>query len=339
VTAVSPGVEPGLVLGAGQWSVTERRGRLTAAERLAADVRAGLRQHPPTLPARWFYDERGSRLFEQITELPEYYPTRRETEILTSRAAEIATLTTATTLVELGSGTSAKTRLLLDALTASQPITFAPIDVSAEVLTTAARAVAAEYPTVVVRAVVGDFDDPLGPLPGTPGRRLVAFLGGTIGNLEAAGRAAFFGRLRAAMAAGDHFLLGADLKKDPRRLVAAYDDSAGVTAEFNRNLIEVLRRELAAVGLSAADFEHVARWNDEAGRIEMWLRAVRAVHARFPSIDLDWDLAAGEEMLTEISVKFDLPALHAELAASGFVPTRAWTDEAADFSLSLLAAR
>ncbi|HVT63843.1 MAG TPA: L-histidine N(alpha)-methyltransferase [Mycobacteriales bacterium] len=316
-----------------------RRTVVSTAERLAADVRAGLHQSPPTLPARWFYDERGSKLFDEITRLPEYYPTRRETEILVQHARDIVTLTKATTLVELGSGTSAKTRLLLDAFSHRGALTFVPIDISVEVLTGAAQRTADDYPDVTVHALVADLDDPLGPLPGDPGQRLVAFLGGTIGNYTAAGRAAFFDRLRDSLDQSDHFLLGADLKKDPARLVAAYDDSAGVTAEFNRNLIDVLRRELDAEGIESSDFDHIARWNDDLGQIEMWLRARRDIHASFRLIGIEWDLPAGGEMLTEISVKFDLPVLHAELEVAGFDVAEAWTDAAGDFSLSLLVAR
>jgi L-histidine N-alpha-methyltransferase len=324
-----------ITIGDDRWSVAQRDLGKPVAERLADDVRAGLKLTPPTLPARWFYDERGSILFDQITRLPEYYPTRRETEILTAHADDIADLTGATTLVELGSGTSEKTRLLLDAFSRRGPLRFVPIDVSVEVLTDAARTIAAEYEKVDVEAIVADFDESLAPLPGQSGERLVGFLGGTIGNLAPAGRAAFFARLRGALAPGDHLLLGADLKKDADRLVAAYDDSAGVTAEFNRNLIAVLARDLDATGLSPDDFEHVARWNAERGRIEMWLRATRDVHADFRAIDLHWDFAAGNEMLTEISTKFDLPLLHGELIRRGFRIAESWTDCAGDFSLTL----
>jgi L-histidine N-alpha-methyltransferase len=324
--------------GDSRWSVTERDLGKPVAERLADDVRAGLKLSPPTLPARWFYDERGSILFDQITRLPEYYPTRRETEILTAHADDIAGLTRATTLVELGSGTSEKTRLLLDAFSRRGPLRFVPIDVSVEVLTDAARTIAADYEKVTVEAIVADFDESLAPLPSNsaePGERMVAFLGGTIGNLAPAGRAAFFARLRAALAPGDHLLLGADLKKDADRLVAAYDDAAGVTAEFNRNLIAVLARELDATGLSPDDFEHLARWNAERGRIEMWLRAVRDVHADLRAIDLHWDFPAGAEMLTEISTKFDLRVLQGELTRRGFRVAQSWTDPDGDFSLTL----
>jgi L-histidine Nalpha-methyltransferase len=309
-------------------------------ERLAHDVRIGLTDDPPWLPARWFYDEKGSLLFDDITGLPEYYPTRRETEILAAHSRDVAELTDATTLVELGAGTSTKTRLLLDALTASaRRLLFVPLDISAEVLTDAARTIAADYPTVTVEAHVADFGEELGNLPGTPGRRLVVFLGGTIGNFNSEDRADFFDRLRRAMDVGDHLLLGADLVKDADRLVAAYDDSAGVTAAFNRNIIDVVARELGADGLAADDFLHVARWNPQKSRIEMWLRARRDIEARFPTLDLTWRLPTGGELLTEISVKFTLAHLQAELAAGGFDTVRSWTDDAGDFSLTLARVR
>jgi L-histidine N-alpha-methyltransferase len=305
-------------------------------EQLEHDVRVGLTDDPPWLPARWFYDEKGSLLFDDITGLPEYYPTRRETEILTAHSSDIVELSGATALVELGAGTSTKTRLLLDAFTAGdRRLLFVPLDISAEVLTHAARTIATDYPTVTVEAHVADFSQELGVLPGPPGRRLVAFLGGTIGNFNTADRAEFFGRLRRAMAIGDHLLLGADLVKDADRLVAAYDDSAGITAAFNRNIIDVVARELGADGLVADDFDHVARWNPHKSQIEMWLRARQDVEAHFPTLGLTWRLPAGGELLTEISVKFTLARLQAELAEGGFRIVQSWTDEAGDFSLSL----
>jgi L-histidine Nalpha-methyltransferase len=307
---------------------------------IADDVRRGLWQSPPSLPARWFYDERGSRLFDEITRLPEYYPTRRETELLTEHSADIVKLTGATTVLELGSGTSTKTRLLLSAFTADgRDLRFVPLDVSAEVLAESAEAIAADYPTVTVAPVVADFNEPFAALPGVPGERLVLFLGGTIGNFDDAERDAFLTRIRDALVPGDHFLLGADLVKPPSRLIAAYDDSAGVTAEFNRNLIEVLRAELDAQGLYVDDFQHVARWNPVQHRVEMWLRARRDVSVHFAAIDRDWTLPAGGEMLTEISVKFRLPELHAELRAHGLDLVEAWTDDDHDYSLTLTVAR
>lgn len=319
-----------------RWSIAERPSPLTPQERLAHDVRTGLTQKPPWLPARWFYDEKGSLLFDDITTLPEYYPTRRETEILAAHSADIAQQTKATTIIELGAGLSTKTRLVLDAFTADgSAVEFVPLDVSPEALLEAAQRITDAFPTVTVTAIVADFEDSLAPLPGDAGRRLVMFLGGTIGNLNSESRAAFLDRLRAAMSPGDFFLVGADLVKDPTRLVAAYDDDAGVTAAFNRNIVEVLCRELSPEGLSPDDFEHVAVWNEQRSQIEMWLRAKRNVRARFPSLDLDWSLPAGEALLTEISVKFELPALRNELASAGLAPVHSWTDEAGDFSLTL----
>jgi L-histidine N-alpha-methyltransferase len=306
----------------------------TVDSRLAEDARAGLWQSPPSLPPRWFYDERGSRLFDEITRLPEYYPTRRETEILQAHSADIARLTQATTLVELGSGMSTKTRLLLTAFTAARSsLVFVPIDISAEVLTQAAEVIAHDYPSVQVSPIVADFHEPIPGLPG--GRRLMIFLGGTIGNLDHGERIAFLRRIRACLTPGDHFLLGADLVKAPSRLVAAYDDSAGITAEFNRNLIEVMRSELDAEGLYVDDFQHVARWNPVERRVEMWLRARRDVAAHFRVLNRDWKLPAGAEMLTEISVKFHLPDLRRELSGHGLEPVRTWTDHGGDFSLTL----
>lgn len=318
-----------------RWRVVESERPVDARERLEHDVRVGLTDSPPWLPARWFYDEKGSLLFEEITALPEYYPTRRETEILADHSKDIASLTAATTLVELGSGTSSKTRMLLDALTAgSRELLFVPLDVSVEILAHAARTIAGAYPTITVEAHVADFEDEF-TLSGEPGRRLVAFLGGTIGNLNDADRADFLRRLRKAMSPADFLLLGADLVKDIERLVTAYDDSAGVTAAFNRNIIDVVVRELHVENLSADDFRHVARWNPQRSRIEMWLRAVRGVDAWFPTLDMSWRLPAGGELLTEISVKFRLPHLHAELAAAGFDVAESWTDNGGDFSLTL----
>jgi L-histidine N-alpha-methyltransferase len=326
----------GTTTAAQRWSVQPIASAMSRRERLERDVREGLAQRPPTIPPRWFYDEKGAALFDDITRLPEYYPTRAETEILRARGTRIADITDASTLVEFGSGTSTKTRILIDALTAEgRPLTFVPLDVSVEVLTDAARTLAVDYPTLTVEAHVADFEDPLPPLPGTGGRRLVAFLGGTIGNFTPAQRHDFLSRLRAALEPGDHLLLGADLVKDADRLVAAYDDAAGVTAAFNRNVIDVLSRELHARGLAADDFDHVARWNEAAHRIEMWLRARVAVTAQFPTLGLSWSLAPGEEVLTEISAKFTVPQLRHELRSVGFEAVEAWTDAAGDFALIL----
>src|SRR5450755_278007 len=224
---------------------------------LRADVRAGLTATPKTLPPKYFYDARGSELFDEITRLPEYYLTRAETSILTQRAAQIAELTRCESLVELGSGTSAKTRLLLRALADGGTLReFVPFDVDPAVLAEAAKALSAEYPDVRVAPVVGDFEQDLAGVPAGH-RRMLAFLGSTIGNLEPPARAAFLGRVAGALGPGDTFLLGTDLVKDTARLHRAYDDAAGVTAEFNRNVLVVINRELGADFVVDA-FEHVA---------------------------------------------------------------------------------
>ncbi len=303
---------------------------------LRSDVAEGLTASPKELPPKWFYDERGSELFDEITRLPEYYPTRCERAILEERAPEIAALSGADTLVELGSGTSEKTRLLLDACVAGgggRLRRFVPFDVSEATLRQAATAVAAEYPTVDVHAVCGDFDHHLGTIPGG-GRRLVAFLGGTIGNLDPKQRAEFLAALSANMAPGDGLLLGTDLVKDPARLVAAYDDAAGVTGAFNRNVLAVVNRELGA-DFDVDLFTHVARWDAEAEWIEMRLRSTVAQRVIVADLGLVVGFEAGEEMRTEISAKFRRDGVDAELAAAGLDLARWWTDPAGDFGLSL----
>ncbi len=309
-------------------------GALRAA--LRADVAEGLSSVPKELPPKWFYDDVGSQLFDEITRLPEYYPTRRERWILEHHAADVARLSGADTLVELGSGTSEKTRLLLDAFLAHRGDgfrRFVPFDVSETTLRDAAAAVAAEYPTVLVHAVVGDFEHHLGTLPGG-GRRLVAFLGGTIGNLDPKPRAQFLADLAAGLVPGDGLLLGTDLVKDVDRLVAAYDDAAGVTSAFNRNVLTVVNRELDA-DFVPERFTHVARFDTDREWIEMLLRSDVAHGVRVGELDLDVGFEAGEEMRTEISAKFRREGVEAELAAAGLVLARWWTDPAGDFALSL----
>ncbi len=304
------------------------------ARALEADVRRGLCASPRSLPPKWFYDERGSQLFDEITRLPEYYPTRTERSILVERAHEVAKLSGLTTLIELGSGTSEKTRLLLDAGCAHGTLTrFVPFDVSEPTLRDAARAIAEEYEGLTVHAVVGDFEHQLGHLP-KDGTRLVAFLGSTIGNFTPRPRAAFLGSLAANLAPGDWLLLGVDLVKDPARLVAAYDDAAGVTAAFNRNVLHVINRELDA-DFVPDSYAHVARWNAQAAWIEMRLRATSAHTAHVRALGLDVEFAAGEELLTEISAKFTPDGIERELADAGFEITAWWTDPGADFGLAL----
>ncbi|MEE3849936.1 L-histidine N(alpha)-methyltransferase [Gordonia sp. LSe1-13] len=307
---------------------------------LAADAVAGLWSNPPTLPTKWLYDERGSLLFDEITRLPEYYPTRRETEILHARATEIAALTDAATLVEFGSGTSTKTRLLLQAFADraaadGRSFTYVPLDVSTEILESSASELAQDFPGIRIEPTVADFTAPDMTLPPSDGPRIVVFLGGTIGNFDDAMRAAFLSRLAKTLDQGDYFLLGADLIKDTGRLVAAYNDKAGVTADFNRNMIEVLRRGLDAHGLYVDDFDHIARWNPARHRIEMWLRARRDVDVYFTAVERRWQLARGAEVLTEISTKFDRTDLADELAEAGVVVEHQWTDDKGDFLLTL----
>lgn len=301
---------------------------------LAADARAGLTATPKHLPPKWFYDRRGSELFEAITRLPEYYPTRAERAILVAHAGEIAAATGAVTLVELGSGTSAKTALLLDACTSVGTLRrFVPFDVSETTLRDAAAAVAAARPGLVVHAVVGDFEHHLHHLPQADGR-LVAFLGGTIGNLPPPARARFLATLAAVLHPGEHLLVGADLVKDPHRLVAAYDDATGVTAEFNRNVLAVLNRRLGA-RFRPERFAHVARWVPREEWIEMHLRSLVDQEVDVAALGLRVRFCAGEEMRTEISAKFRPGRLEGELAAAGFAPVRRWTDPAGDFALHL----
>ncbi|GGX87368.1 L-histidine N(alpha)-methyltransferase [Streptomyces minutiscleroticus] len=302
---------------------------------LRADVLTGLTRTPKTLPPKWFYDAHGSELFERITELPEYYPTRAEREILLARGPDIAAATGARTLVELGSGSSDKTRHLLDALTGLR--TYVPVDVSGSALERAGRALAAERPALSVHALVADFTDGLA-LPGTPGPRLVAFLGGTIGNLLPAERAAFLASLRALMSPGDALLLGTDLVKDPSVLVPAYDDAAGVTAAFNRNVLNVVNRELGA-DFDPGAFRHVALWDAEREWIEMRLRARTAMTVKVRALDLTVEFAAGEEVRTEVSAKFREEGVRGELAAAGLDLVHWWTDREERFALSLSTVR
>jgi L-histidine N-alpha-methyltransferase len=303
-------------------------------EALRRDVQAGLTQTPKELPPKWFYDERGSALFEAITRLPEYYLTRYERVILKGAAPEIARLTEANTLIEPGSGSSEKTRFLLDAMVATGRLRrFVPFDVSEQFLREAAGKVADEYPGIEVHGVVGDFEHHLRRLP--PGRRrLFAFLGSSIGNLTGEQRAGFLAVLHSLLGPGEALLLGADLVKDPRRLEAAYNDSAGVTAAFNKNVLAVLNRELGA-DFDLACFEHVAVWDPEHEWIEMRLRSTVDQVVRVARLGLEVEFAEGEEMRTEISDKFRRAGLEGELRAAGFDLRHWWTDRADNFSLSL----
>jgi L-histidine N-alpha-methyltransferase len=307
------------------------------AEALRADVRAGLTASPKALPSKWNYDERGSELFEEITQLDGYYPTRAERSILRAAAGQIAAATGARTLVELGAGAADKTRLLLDALRARGTLaSFVPVDVSEAALIEAARRVGEEYPGLSVTAVVSDFEEYLGLPRDHSGARLVAFLGSTIGNLLPGQRAAFLASLRSRLRPGDAFLLGTDLVKDPAVLVAAYDDPAGVSAEFSKNILSVLNAALGA-DFDPDAFGRVVVWDPGHEWIEVRLRSLRDQVVTLPEIDLVAEFAEGEEMRTQVSAKFRRDGVAAELAAGGFAMRSWWTDDGAQFGLSLSA--
>jgi L-histidine Nalpha-methyltransferase len=309
-----------------------------SAVALRQDVRRGLTATPKLLPPKWFYDQVGSDLFEQITRLPEYYPTGRERAVLQARSDQIALVTGADTLVELGSGSSEKTRLLLSALQRAGTLAgYVPFDVSESALLAAADRIAAEYPEVGVHAVLGDFERHLDQLPRT-GRRLIAFLGGTIGNLVPDERARFLGEVAAGLGPDEAFLLGTDLVKgtpqDRSRLVRAYDDSQGVTARFNLNVLQVINRELGA-DFDLTAFSHLARFDEQQQWIEMRLRSERDQQIRIDDLDLEVGFSAGEEIRTEISAKFTRTRLEAEYRQAGLRMSAWWTDPDGDYALSL----
>ncbi|MGH9100494.1 MAG: L-histidine N(alpha)-methyltransferase [Acidimicrobiales bacterium] len=301
---------------------------------LVRDVAAGLGGARKSLPPKWFYDEVGSKLFEEITELPEYYQTRAERTLLELHAADIASLTRSDTLVELGAGSCEKTRLLLDALSREGELRrYVPFDVSARFLQESAASIAREYHGLQVHAVVGDFSCHLGTIP-SDGTRVVAFLGGTIGNLMPAQRRAFLAALRDSMKPSDHLLLGTDLLKDVSKIVAAYDDASQVTARFNRNVLSVVNRELDA-DFVPERFDHVVRWDPFAHWIEMRLRSDRDQLVHVDALGLVVHFADGEDLLTEISAKFTPSGIAAELGHAGFVVERQWGADEGEFLLTL----
>ncbi|MGX7729973.1 L-histidine N(alpha)-methyltransferase [Rhodococcus sp. 2H158] len=299
-------------------------------ESLRADARRGLTSSPKWLSPTWLYDARGGELFDQITRLPEYYPTRTERALLQKHSPELADEARPEMLVELGSGSSEKTEILLDAL---QPYihTYVPQDVSEAALQPAVTRLSAEYPDLTVRGVVGDFTGSLAHLPGG-GRRMIAFLGGTIGNLAPAERAAFLTDLAAVLEPGEWLLLGIGLVTDPDVLVPAYDDAAGVTAEFDRNVLNVLNNRLGA-DFEPGKFRHVAVWDPINEWIEMRLEATEPMTVRIPGLDLEISFAAGEQLRTEISAKFRLDGMGRELTEAGFVVRREWIDPDGRFAL------
>jgi len=302
---------------------------------LRADALTGLTAARKWLPPKWFYDKLGSELFEDITRLPEYYPTRTERSILTRHAAAMINAAGTNTLIELGSGSSEKTTLLLDALLTQHGAgsAYVALDVSEDALRSACAGLVAQYPRLTVSALRADFTHQLDVLP-SDSARTVAFLGGTIGNFDPAERAAFLRALRAQLSAGDHFLLGADLVKSAELLIPAYDDAAGITAEFNLNVLEVLNDRLGA-DFDRHSFRHRAVWDAEQEWIEMRLQATRSMVVEIPSLELRVAFDRDEEIRTEISAKFRRDALAAELKAAGFSPRGWWTDEQEWFSVSL----
>jgi L-histidine N-alpha-methyltransferase len=301
---------------------------------LRTDVLEGLGSTPKTLPPKWFYDDAGCELFDRITRLPEYYPTETERGILRAQASAIAAAAGADTLVELGSGTSDKTRVLLDAMQAHGGLTrFVPFEVNEATLRSSAAAIRVEYPQVAVHGVVGDFEHHLPRLP-TGGRRLVAFLGSTIGNFAPAERSRFLADLAGALDPGDGLLLGTDLVKDIDRLERAYNDGEGVTAEFNRNVLRVMNRELGA-DFDVDRFEHRAFFDTDKEWIEMRLRSTADQTVSIGALGVVVDFAAGEEVRTEISAKFRREGVEQELAVAGLRLDRWMTDPSFDFALSL----
>jgi L-histidine N-alpha-methyltransferase len=312
------------------------RVRVTAEDpkRVLRDIREGLVSTPREISPRFFYDDHGSELFEKITELPEYYPTRTETAILASIADELEGLTGAQELIELGSGAATKTRVLLDAMHDSGNLRrYIPFDVSEGIVRRVAGELLAEYPELIVHAVIGDFSTHLDEIPDGR-RRLCLFLGGTIGNFKPEEGTRFLEDVHGNLDAGDHLLLGTDLIKDRDRLHAAYNDRRGVTAAFNRNCLSVLNA-LTGGDFDPEAFAHEAFYREPEHRIEMWLRASGPQHVRLPGIGLELDLAEGERIRTEISTKYDQPKVEAMLAGGGFELVRFWTDPDALFALSL----
>ena len=305
-----------------------------ARQRMRADAIAGLQSDLKSIPPVWFYDGRGSQLFEEITRLPEYYPTRTERRLLELHARTIAELSKADTLVELGAGSCDKTRVLLSALQRFGTLArYVPFDVSDEFLREAASTLADEYEGLAVHLVIGDFSEHLAEIP-IDGRRMVAFLGGTIGNLAPVQRARFLFDLNCTMSSDDSLLLGADLVKDRRRLVAAYDDASGITAAFNKNVLHVLNEQLGG-NFDPELFSHVALWNEDEQWIEMRLRAREEMEVTLADAGISVRFAEGEDLLTEISAKFTPERIEAELEAAGFVVDGMWGAAEGEFLLTL----
>lgn len=302
---------------------------------LRRDARAGLSARPKTMPPVWFYDDRGCELYDEITRTPEYYPFRTERDLLRRAAGEIADAAGATVLVELGSGTSEKTRVLLDAMAAGRAGLegYMPFDVADGTMRAAAQAVADDM-GIGVHAVVGDFHEHLDEIPDVDSPRLVAFLGSTIGNFTPEQRHSFLEEVAGMLGPSDRFLLATDLVKPVDRLEAAYDDAAGVTAEFNLNLLSVLNRELAA-DFDPDRFRHRVVWDPDNRWIEMRLEATEDMAISVSALDLSVEFTAGEQMRTEISTKFTFDQVRRDLRQAGMRVTAVWTDPAGDYLLTL----
>jgi L-histidine N-alpha-methyltransferase len=301
---------------------------------MRSDVRAGLSADPKELAPKYFYDERGSQLFEQITELPEYYPTRAERSILDTEAAEIVAAAGPETLIELGSGAASKTRSLLDAMRDAGSLeTYVPVDISEEITRRAAEELVGEYEGLRVRGIICDYETHLERVPRAEGA-LIAFLGGTIGNFRPGPRRSFLARIATLMYPGDRFLLGTDLVKDPALLELAYNDRAGITAEFNKNVLRVVNRELDA-DFDPDDFEHVAFWDPDNAWIDIRLRSLVEQFIDIRDLDMQVHFARNEEMRTEISTKFTRRRLEASYADAGLELVEWWTDPDELYALSL----
>lgn len=307
---------------------------------LRADVAAGLTSEPRWLSPRWFYDDVGSRLFDDITRLPEYYLYRCETEILTRHAADVARVAGPSVLVELGSGYSTKTRLLLDALTRADALAgIVTLDVSAPALADAAVHLRERYPSVPIHSIVGDYNRHIDTIPEAPPgvRNLLVFLGSTIGNLTPGERRAFLDSCAAALAPGAHFLVGTDLVKPEHIVQPAYDDAAGVTARFNRNILAVIRRLLHA-HVEPEAFAHEAWWDPVEQWVQVALRATRPTEIVVPGL-VEAGFQGGDRILTEISAKFTPDRVDAKLDAAGFDTTARWLDGRGWFALTLATRR
>ncbi|NET55819.1 MAG: L-histidine N(alpha)-methyltransferase [Symploca sp. SIO2E6] len=300
------------------------------------DIISGLTQRPKSLPPQYFYDDRGSQLFEQICELPEYYPTRTEAWILRQYAGEIARMTGACELLELGSGSSTKTRLLLDAYqTLGNRLTYVPIDVSGGILTESAQQLLRDYPALHIQGLVGTYEQAFAQLkPTSLPSRMICFLGSTMGNLTPLECDRFLSQILAALDVGEYFLLGVDLQKPKQLLEAAYNDAQGVTAQFNLNMLEHLNQRFAG-NFNTQLFEHWAFYNDQLNQIEMHLRCLQAHGIYLEALNLKVEFETGETIRTEISRKFDLEVMQEELQATGFKPLAVWTDPQQWFGLIL----